>query len=293
MHIKTNIINLQYQCIKLHKMPELAEVETLKNYLQKNIINEQIIDLKARREILRSPFNIKEMQQHVLAGKILKVTRVAKFLSLELDNHYSIIFHLGMSGRLTVKMSDYLLQKHDHIIINFKSQRQLVFNDARRFGMVYSCKTSKLHKQSFLKNMGQEPLENEFNATYLLQKLSSKKMPIKTAIMDSKIVVGVGNIYAAESLFLAKINPLKQARTLQNIEVDNLVYSIKQVLNKAIKAGGTTLKDFVSGDNKPGYFQQELNVYDRSGQACYICKHIIEKIKQAGRTTCFCPKCQK
>ncbi|MDP4709114.1 MAG: bifunctional DNA-formamidopyrimidine glycosylase/DNA-(apurinic or apyrimidinic site) lyase [Rickettsiaceae bacterium] len=274
-------------------MPELAEVETLKRYLEKHIISEEIITLTARRENLRYPLNIQDIQQHVLGAKILKAIRSAKFLSLELDNDYSIIFHLGMSGRLTVQMVDYLLQKHDHIIIGFAGGKQLVFNDARRFGMVYSCKTSELQKQNFLKNMGQEPLEDAFNAAYLLEKLSSKKAPIKTAIMDSKIVVGVGNIYAAESLFLAKIHPLKPASSLKSIEVDRLVHSIKQVLNKAIIAGGTTLKDFVSGDNKPGYFQQELNVYDRNGQACYICKHAIEKIKQVGRSTCFCPKCQK
>lgn len=274
-------------------MPELAEVETLKRYLEKHIISEEIITLTARRENLRYPLNTQEIQQHTLGAIILKVKRVAKFLALELDNYYSIIFHLGMSGRLTVQMADYLPQKHDHIIMGFANGRQLIFNDARRFGMVYSCKTSELQKQNFLKNMGQEPLEDEFNTVYLLEKLSSKKVSIKIAIMDSKIVVGVGNIYAAESLFLAKIHPLKPAGTLKAIEVERLVHSIKQVLNKAIAAGGTTLRDFVSGDNKPGYFQQELNVYDRSSQACYICKHAIEKIKQAGRSTCFCPKCQK
>jgi len=274
-------------------MPELAEVETLKLYLEKHIISEDIITFIARRENLRYPLNIQEIQQHTLGARILRVQRVAKFLALELDNYYSIIFHLGMSGRLTVQMADYLPQKHDHIIMGFTNGRQLIFNDARRFGMVYSCKTSEFLRQNFLKNMGQEPLEDEFNTAYLFEKLSFKKAPIKTAIMDSKIVVGVGNIYAAESLFLAKIHPLKPAGTLKAIEIERLVHSIKQVLNKAIAAGGTTLKDFVSGDNKPGYFQQELNVYDRSSQACYICKHTIEKIKQAGRSTCFCPKCQK
>ena len=273
-------------------MPELAEVETLKRYLKKHIIGEKIVSFAQRRKNLRYPLS-KDIKKHAISGRVSDVTRAAKFLALKLDNSYSIIFHLGMSGRLTVQSEDYQLQKHDHIIVGFLSSRLLVFNDARRFGMVYSCNSNALAEQDFLKSMGQEPLTEEFNTTYLLQKLSSKKSPIKTAIMDSKIVVGIGNIYAAESLFAARINPLKQANLLTISEVSRLVDSIKAVLQKAIKAGGTTLKDFVGGDSKPGYFKQELNVYDREGEPCYICKYPIEKIKQAGRSTCFCRNCQK
>jgi formamidopyrimidine-DNA glycosylase len=273
-------------------MPELAEVETLKCYLAQHVKGEEIAGLIAKRNNLRYSLNIGILQGRC-AGQIVNVTRCAKFLVLELDNSYSIIFHLGMSGRLTVQDSDYVLQKHDHIVIQLKTGKQLVFNDARRFGMIYSCKTSELKKQYFLKNMGQEPLEDGFNAKYLLQKLVSRKAPIKTAIMDNKIVVGIGNIYAAESLFQAKINPLKPANELSQDEAGRLIISIKDTLHKAIKAGGTTLKDFVNGDNKPGYFKQELSVYDRAGKACYICKTLIEKIKQAGRSTYFCANCQK
>ncbi len=274
-------------------MPELAEVETLKCYLLKHITDAEISSFIARRDNLRYALDVGLLQRRTRSSKIINVTRSAKFLVLELDNSYSIIFHLGMSGRLTVQNSDYTPQKHDHIVIGLGAGNQLVFNDARRFGMVYSCKTAELRKQYFLKNMGQEPLEDGFNAQYLLQKLSARKAPIKTTIMDSKIVVGVGNIYAAESLFLAKINPLKFSNELKEDEVQLLVSSIKDTLHKAIKAGGTTLKDFVNGDNKPGYFKQELSVYDRAGQACYTCKDKIEKTKQAGRSTYFCSNCQK
>lgn len=274
-------------------MPELAEVETLKCYLQKHITDAEITSFIARRDNLRYALDVGLLQRRTRSSKIINVTRSAKFLVLELDNSYSIIFHLGMSGRLTVQNPNYALQKHDHIVIGLAEGNQLVFNDARRFGMVYSCKTSELSKQYFLKNMGQEPLEDPFNTAYLLQKLSSRKAPIKTTIMDSKIVVGVGNIYAAESLFLAKINPLKSSNELKEDEVCRLVSSIKDTLHKAIKAGGTTLKDFVNGDNKPGYFKQELSVYDRAGQSCYTCKDLIRKTKQAGRSTYFCSNCQK
>lgn len=273
-------------------MPELAEVETLKCYLAQNVMGEEIAHFSAKRSNLRYSLDVNGLK-HRCRGKIINVVRSAKFLVIELDNSFSVIFHLGMSGRLTVQNSDYDLQKHDHVVIEFASGRQLVFNDARRFGMVYSCKTSALKKQYFLRNMGQEPLEEAFNADYLLQKLCARKAPIKTAIMDNKIVVGVGNIYAAESLFLAKINPFKPANQLDKKELENLTSAIKSTLEKAIKAGGTTLKDFVNGDNKPGYFKQELSVYDRAGQPCYSCKDEIEKIVQAGRSTYFCSTCQK
>ena len=144
----------------------------------------------------------------------------------------------------------------------------------------------------FLKNMGIEPLTDEFNASYLQNQLQNKNTPIKTAIMDSRIVVGVGNIYAAESLFESRISPKRIAAKVTKDEAAKLTDAIKLVLTRAIQAGGTTLRDFVSGDNKLGYFKQELNVYDRAGMPCYSCKNLIKKIKQAGRSSFFCPKCQ-
>lgn len=274
-------------------MPELAEIETLKNYLGNNIVGEEIQSFISRRNNLRYIIDTKSIQNHANSTKIIEVRRVAKFLIIELDSSYSLVFHLGMSGKLTTQGPDYKEIKHDHIIINFKSKDKLVFNDARRFGMVYICKTVEMRQQKFLQNMGQEPLEDAFNAGYLSKQLSNRKAPIKNTIMDSKIVVGVGNIYAAESLFDAGIDPSRDSSTLNLVDIERLVDSIKKILKRAIKAGGTTLKDFVNGDNTPGYFQQELNVYDRSGQPCYICSNLIEKIKQAGRSTYFCPNCQK
>ena len=156
-------------------MPELAEVETLKSYLKKHILGEKIISYVQKREDLRYPIN-KDIKKHAVSGKISDVARTAKFLTLILDNSYSIIFHLGMSGRLTVQPQKYKFQKHDHIIIGFQSKRLLVFNDARRFGMVYSCNSKDLAKQDFLKYMGQEPLDEEFDAEFLFKKLTSKNL---------------------------------------------------------------------------------------------------------------------
>jgi formamidopyrimidine-DNA glycosylase len=270
-------------------MPELAEVETLMRYLKKNILDEEIISFVQNRNNLRYPLS-PSLKKDSENSKIIDIERRAKFLNIKLDNHNSIIFHLGMSGRITVKSSDYTSEKHDHILISFVSGNKLIFNDARRFGMVYSCPSDEFDKQDFLKNMGIEPLTDEFDKEYLKSKLSKKQTSIKIAIMDSKTVVGVGNIYAAESLFVSKISPERIASSLTSDESSKLVIAIKSVLNKAIKAGGTTLKDFVNGDNKPGYFKQELNVYDRANKPCYICKEPIKKIKQAGRSSFFCTK---
>ncbi|MDA9163673.1 bifunctional DNA-formamidopyrimidine glycosylase/DNA-(apurinic or apyrimidinic site) lyase [Rickettsiaceae bacterium] len=273
-------------------MPELAEIETSKNYLGPNIIGEEIKSYDQYRANLRYIIPSYVCEQ-ASSGRVEDVTRRAKFLSIKLSNGCTVIFHLGMSGRLTVKERNYQTQKHDHIIISFKSGKKLVFNDARRFGMIYSCKSEELDAQEFLKNMGQEPLNDDFNTEYLISLLGNKTSPIKTALMDNRIVVGVGNIYAAESLFSAKIHPQRPAKSLTKIEVARIVASIKQVLEKAIKAGGTTLKDFVGGDSKPGYFKQELNVYGRANEKCHICMESIQKIQQAGRSSFFCPLCQQ
>jgi len=272
-------------------MPELAEVETLKRYLASHIIGDKITNYTQRRNNLRYELT-KDLASYLINTTIIDITRRAKYLNIYLDNGYVLTFHLGMSGRITIQPENYQLKKHDHIIIGFDSGAQLVFNDARRFGMVYISLSNQLNSQPYLETLGAEPLEDEFDTNYLLKKLLSKKIAIKLALMDSKVVVGVGNIYAAESLFMAKINPLKLSNTLTKKEVCLLVSSVKQVLEKAIKAGGTTLRDFVGVDGKPGYFKQELNVYGRQGLSCYICQHKIEKIKQSGRSTFFCPHCQ-
>lgn len=273
-------------------MPELAEIETLKLYLSNHIINDKIINYIPRRSKLRYDL-AKDSTDYLVNASIVDIKRRAKYLKIYLSNGYVLIYHLGMSGRLTIQAGDYNPQKHDHVIIELQSGKQLVFNDARRFGMIYISHKNQLETQPYLVSLGPEPLEKDFTSEYLLKKLSNKKIPIKLAIMDNKIVVGVGNIYAAESLFMAKINPLRSSNSLRQEEVDHLIVSIRKVLEKAIKAGGTTLRDFVGVDGKPGYFKQELNLYGRNGLPCYVCGHKIEKIKQSGRSSFFCLQCQK
>lgn len=273
-------------------MPELAEVETLKRYLKRYITNLAITDYFQYRDNLRHPIAA-NIQENVVGAKIINVGRRAKFLNLYLDNGYILTYHLGMSGRLVFEDLCYDRKKHDHIIIECGSNGKLVFNDARRFGMVYLSRDQELAQQKFMENMGPEPLEDEFNAEYLFNSVQGKKVPIKNYIMDNKILVGVGNIYASESLFKSKIHPEIKAGSLDFQQISALVKAIKEVLHLAIDNGGTTLRDFVNGDSKPGYFQQKLAVYGREGQLCSICNDIIKKFRQAGRSSFFCPECQK
>lgn len=272
-------------------MPELPEIETIKCYLEKHIVNLHIKNFSQKRLNIR--YNLAKDLKYLTEGqKISNLQRRAKYLILDLDNSYSIIVHLGMSGRFILASPEYQLQKHDHIQFILENGQQLIFNDARRFGMIYCVQSSDIYSGDFFINLGPEPLLESFNAAYLTKCLKHKKIPIKNAIMDNKIVVGVGNIYAAESLFLSKINPTRASCTLNLEELKCLVSAIKQILAKAIAAGGTTLKDFVSGDNKPGYFKQELACYGRENLPCHRCSMLIKKVVQSGRATYFCPGCQ-
>lgn len=272
-------------------MPELAEVETVKSYLEKHIIGTKIIRYVQNRNNLRFPIDVK-IKEKIESAEIVSVVRRAKYLLINLDNHHVIIIHLGMSGRLVVQSHEYIVKKHDHLQLYLDNGKQLIFTDTRRFGMIYCYAMRDVQQQKFISILGPEPLELEFSGSYLYKKLLKKSAPIKNAIMDQSIVVGVGNIYAAESLFAAKINPLKPASSLTILECEELARSIKNILQRAIKAGGTTLRDFVSGDNKPGYFKQELQVYGRENLPCITCNLPIKKIKQAGRSTFFCHNCQ-
>ena len=272
-------------------MPELPEIETLKLYLQNYLIGRTITEIKLQRPDLRYKLS-EDLSLRIPSTTILTLRRIAKYLLLDLDNGYSIVIHLGMSGRFTIRTSDYKVLKHDHVIFTLDSGSMLVFNDARRFGMIYICPTFAPYQKIFGR-LGPDPLSNCFDAEYLREKLINRKIPIKTALMDNYIVVGIGNIYASESLFLAKINPERKSCSLTDNEFYNLVTSVKIILEKAILAGGTTLKDFVNGDNKPGYFKQELSVYARKGNQCFKCNDAIVKIKQCGRASFYCPTCQK
>lgn len=272
-------------------MPELPEIETIRKNLTPEIIGLKINDLVTYRDKIRNRLP-QELSNLVKDAEIKSIVRRSKYLIFELSNEYSLIFHLGMSGRLTLQQSDYNPLKHDHVIINLSDKRKLVFNDARRFGVVDLEITKDIKGNKYFKNLGPEPLTDEFNEQYLIRKLAKLKSPIKTVLMNAEIVVGVGNIYASESLYLAKISPMRPACSLNLNEIKLLIKSIKAVLEKAILFGGSTLKDYVSAHNKAGAFQNEFTIYGREGKECKACQGRVNKIVQSNRATYFCPKCQ-
>ena len=277
--------------IEAKYMPELPEIETIKRCLENNITGSRITKLTCNRSNLRyvlSPL----LDSLVPTSTIKAVRRRAKYLIIDLDNNHSLVIHLAMSGRFTIQSQSYQPIKHDHLLFYLNNKQKLVFNDARRFGMVYIFATATLNNQPILAKLGPEPLLESFSADYLYKLLKNRKASIKNILMNNEFVVGVGNIYVAEALFVAKIHPKTLCCDLSYNEVCELVYAIKNILAKAIIAGGTSLKDFVNADNSLGYFKQELLVYGRSGKECRLCTNLIQRIVQGSRSSFFCPKCQ-
>jgi formamidopyrimidine-DNA glycosylase len=274
-------------------MPELPEVETvrtgLENSIKAKIVKRAIIRCKK----LRYPFP--DGLEKLLEGKAIKaIKRRSKYLLLELNDGNTLIMHLGMSGKVLYKQQlPDEFAKHDHFVMEFTDGSAIVFNDARRFGLIDVCKTSTLPQNKHFKALGPEPLEGEFTADYLKGYLKSRQKSIKVTLMDASCVVGVGNIYAAESLFKSNIDPAKPAAKVSAKKLPVLVQNIQEVLKDAIKSGGSTLRDYVRSDGDVGYFQHNFKVYGRENQPCYICGTSIKRIVQQGRSTFYCPDCQK
>lgn len=272
-------------------MPELPEVETIKSGISPHILNQKIADTIIRQHSLRWPIP-KTLKKQLLNAQITNVTRRAKYILIDTDSKGSLIVHLGMSGTIKVVDHSTELKKHDHVDILLKNNKILRYNDPRRFGALLWL-DAPYDQHPIFKHLGPEPLTDAFNLEYMSQKAQKRKVPVKNFIMDNKIVVGVGNIYATESLFFAGINPLKPVNEISRSDLEKLTLEIKRILTNAIKLGGTTLKDFVQADGKPGYFKQELAAYGRAGESCRKCKQTLESIRQQGRTTVFCSNCQK
>lgn len=268
-------------------MPELPEVETTKNGLIPFIVNAKVINVKINFPKLRW-----EIPTHIplsINNKTLKsIQRRGKYLLFEFPSGILII-HLGMSGSISLSHPNTPLQKHDHFEIYFDNNLVMRLNDPRRFGCVLFS-TDGTHK--LLDNLGVEPLTDELSAEYLFNTSRGKTRNIKSFIMDSKIVVGIGNIYACETLFLSQISPFSISEQLSLDDYSLLSVNIKTILQKSINSGGTTLNDFSKVDGNPGYFQQSLFVYGREGSPCSKCQTTILKQIQNQRSTFFCPNCQ-
>jgi len=268
-------------------MPELPEVETTKNGLAKLLSCKTITKVEIRNPNLRWIVD-QSIKSKITNQVIRSFSRRGKYILLNLEKGYLMI-HLGMSGKINVVDAQESLQKHDHFLLYY-DKKVMRFNDPRRFGSIFYLEDLN-HK--LLNNLGVEPLEDSFHENYLFENSRNKTQNVKAFIMDSKIVVGVGNIYACESLYKAGINPKTKSNKISKQRYTNLTNNIKKVLAKAIKAGGTTLQDFAKVDGKPGYFSQELSVYGRENENCYNCNGKIKRIVQNQRSTFYCPKCQK
>jgi len=268
-------------------LPELPEVETTRLGIEPWIKNSYIESIVVRNPSLRWPVSIPD---YVLGQKVLSVRRRAKYLLIDLDSG-SLIGHLGMSGSLSIVTSNSTIKKHDHLDIVFSDNLILRYNDPRRFGS-WHYHDEDPENHWLLRDLGVEPLSEEFCGEYLHGKSRSKLQAVKSYIMDSKIVVGVGNIYAAEALFLSGIRPTVRASRLSLDSYRNLVTSIKLLLARAIEIGGTTLRDFTSPSGEPGYFQQTLNVYGRDGLPCTKCGAKLKRAIISQRSSVYCHNCQ-
>ena len=271
-------------------MPELPEVETTIRGL-KPLLGLAILNIKIHTPILRFliPKNISKIKRGV---KILDIIRRGKYIKINLSNNNSIIIHLGMSGRLRLlDKKNFIKGKHDHFVLFINTNFILVFNDSRRFGFVDYVKTNLVFKKKYMSNLGRDALGHNLDAIFLHSKISKTIVPIKQVLLDQRIIAGIGNIYASEILFDAKISPFKKGKDISILQCKKLVFSIKKILRKAIKSGGSTLRDYVSTDGTLGNFQNSFKVYNRDGKK--ISGKIVKKTVQYGRSTYYCPELQK
>ncbi len=275
-------------------MPELPEVEVICRGLQPLILGSTITKIQSSGMPLRANVDLQDMQDELLGQQIHSITRRAKYLCIKISNGGYLIIHLGMTGNIGLFPKDTRLKKHDHFCWLLDNGMEMRFNDSRRFGAIhlFPPQTARQDEKKFFSGIGPEPLGRTCTANYLQKRAKNRTLAIKAFIMDSKVMAGIGNIYANESLFRAKIHPAKPAFSLENKEWRILIRTIRNTLRHAIACGGSTISDYVNAAGEGGYFQINFQIYAKAGVACEKCGHIIEKINICGRTTFFCPSCQ-
>jgi len=279
-------------------MPELPEVETICRGLAVRLEGRRLIRVLQRRPDLR--FALPAGFARRLKGRrIERIGRRAKYILIYLDDGKVLICHLGMTGRMLLGKGEPELEIHDHVVFFVEGDITLRFNDARRFGFMDLATAAKLEKHKLLKGLGPEPLSPDFNSPRLAQALAGKRTPIKAALLDQRVVAGIGNIYASEALFRAGISPRRLARTVQGERAERLARAVTAVLEEAVAAGGSSLRDYVQTDGELGYFQHRWQVYEREGRACPGCSCEIKttggirRIVQSGRASFYCPRRQR
>lgn len=273
-------------------MPELPEVHTVANALKPLLTGQSFVKIEIFTEKLRFPL-APLLNQELLHQPIVDVRRRARYIVIEMSNQYVLTVHLGMTGVFREAAPEAERRKHEHVIFHLTNGKQLRFECPRRFSSIVPSRLCKPGAEpDELKSLGVEPLGNDFTADYLYEQLQKRKGPIKIALMDNALVVGIGNIYAAEVLFKTGINPKRASNKVTRKECSAIVKAAKEVLQAAIEAGGTTFSDYRQVDGSEGKFVRELLVYGRKGEPCVNCGEIITTVPQGGRTTFYCPKCQ-
>ena len=271
-------------------MPELPEVETVKEALKRKILNRKIVDVNVLyNNIIEYP-KVTSFKEEILNETINDIKRRGKWLVFVLDNYY-LLSHLRMEGKYNIRGKDEEITKHEHVIFYLDDNTSLRYNDTRKFGRMYLIKKEDFLTYKPIKDLGLEPFSNELTKEYLKEKYKKLNKPIKTVILDQSIIVGIGNIYADEILFLSRINPLTLASELDDNDLDNILKYTREVLSSAIKSGGTTIRSYTSEEGVHGRFQQNLLVHTK--EICPVCNNKIEKIKVGSRGTYYCSNCQK
>jgi formamidopyrimidine-DNA glycosylase len=283
-------------------MPELPEVETVKAGIAPVMTGQLIAKAEVNRPDLRWPFP-ENMADRLTGRRVLGLRRRSKYILVDLDSAETLLIHLGMSGRMLVSGAAQgafyhphpAPAKHDHVVLHMDGGARITFNDARRFGAMDLMPTAAQDDYWLIRDLGPEPLGNAFDETYLVARLKGRNTPIKSALLDQRIVAGLGNIYVCEVLFRAGIDPRRKAGQIAARRVASLVPLIRDVLNEAIAAGGSSLRDYRQSDGELGYFQHGFQVYDREGAPCVTpdCARPISRIVQSGRSSFFCAQCQR
>lgn len=276
-------------------MPELPEVETVCRGLAPHLVGHVFTAVDQYRDSLRIPLP-DDFPARLTGRRVTAVNRRAKYILVHLDDGAVMIAHLGMSGRMTIHHgADVARQRHDHVVFHTDGDDHVVFNDARRFGLITLAHGDTLDQHRLFAGLGPEPLGNAFNGAALAAALKGKRTPIKAALLDQRVVAGVGNIYACEALFHAGLSPQRIAHTVAGQRAERLAATVRRVLTEAIEAGGSSLRDYVQSSGKLGYFQHRFAVYDREGEKCpgCDCGATVRRMVQAGRSTFYCGRRQR
>jgi formamidopyrimidine-DNA glycosylase len=274
-------------------MPELPEIEVLRRSLEPSLVGDRVVGLRVRNAALREPVDRRRLGRLVRGRAVEEVRRRAKYLLIGLEAGSTLVVHLGMSGRLTLLAGDAPAQPHEHVAFRLAGGRRLAFRDPRRFGLVFALPTRRLATDRHFARLGVEPLGEELTGDTLAGLARGRRGPVKSFLMDGRLIVGVGNIYASEALHRATIHPRRSVARISRRSWQRLAAAVRATLEQAIAEGGTTLNDFADGEGRSGYFQVSLRVYGRAGQACPRCGRAVRRLVMAGRSPVYCPGCQR